>query len=131
MMRRIMSQTAKSFSTPNRGGQVPARVFGALIREARRRKKLSQRQLADQLPMSQANLSRIELGDHAPPSDALLEHLANILGIDPQELLRAAGRQPVGETFEALVLDKLDELRTGFGELRESIEHIEQILTDG
>jgi transcriptional regulator with XRE-family HTH domain len=106
--------------------KTPARTLGAIIREGRRRKKLSQRQLAAELPMSQANLSRVELGDHAPPSDGVLLRIAAVLEVDPRELLRAAGRQAAGATFEALVLDRFDKLSTDMNELREAVSRIEQ-----
>jgi transcriptional regulator with XRE-family HTH domain len=76
--------------------------------------------------MSQAHLSRIELGDHAPPSDAVLLRIAEVLALDPRELLRAAGRQAAGVTFEALVLARLDQLGTDLDELREAVKRIEQ-----
>lgn len=106
--------------------KTPARTLGSLIREGRRKKKLSQRQLAAELPMSQTNLSRVELGDHAPPSDAVLLRIAEVLELDPRELLRAAGRQAAGATFEAIVLDRLDNLSAGLDELRQAVARIEQ-----
>lgn len=106
--------------------KAPARTLGAIIREGRRRQKLSQRQLAAELPMSQAHLSRIELGDHAPPSDAVLLRIAEVLETDPRELLRAAGRQAAGATFETLVLDQLTTLNTRLNDLTAAIERIEQ-----
>lgn len=111
--------------------KTPARTLGAIIREGRRKKKLSQRQLAAELPMSQANLSRMELGDHAPPSDGVLLRIAQVLELDPRDLLRAAGRQAAGVTFEALVLDRLDQLSTNVDELREAIGRIEQAAAQG
>ncbi len=106
--------------------KTPARTLGSLIREGRRKRKLSQRELAAELPMSQTNLSRVELGDHAPPSDAVLLRIAEVLELDPRELLRAAGRQAAGATFEAIVLDRLDSLSTDLEELRQAVARIEQ-----
>lgn len=109
--------------------KTPARTLGSLIREGRRKKKLSQRQLAAALPMSQTNLSRVELGDHAPPSDGVLLRIAEVLELDPRELLRAAGRQAAGATFETIVLDRLDGLSAGLDELRQAVARIEQATT--
>lgn len=108
-----------------------ARALGSLIREGRRKQKLSQRQLAAELPMSQANLSRVELGDHAPPSDAVLLRIAEVLELDPRALLRAAGRQAAGVTFEAVVLDRLDMLQAGLDELRTAVARIEAAIASG
>jgi transcriptional regulator with XRE-family HTH domain len=108
--------------------KTPARALGSLIREGRRAKKLSQRQLAAELPMSQTHLSRIELGDQAPPSDQMLLRIAETLELDPRELLRAAGRQAAGATFEAVVLDRLDRLTGAVSELRDAIGRVEQTL---
>jgi transcriptional regulator with XRE-family HTH domain len=113
---------------PRQPEKASARALGSLIRDGRRKAKLSQRQLAAELPMSQAHLSRIELGDHAPPSDAVLLRIAEVLTIDPRELLRAAGRQAAGVTFEAIVLDRLDQLARGLDDLRSTVERIERQL---
>lgn len=108
--------------------KTPARALGSLIRDGRRAKKLSQRQLAAELPMSQTQLSRIELGDQPPPSDEVLLGIATALELDPRELLRVAGRQAAGATFETVVLDRLDRLTATIGELGEAIGRVEQAL---
>lgn len=105
-----------------------ARALGSLIRDGRRAKKLSQRQLAAELPMSQTHLSRIELGDQPPPSDEVLLSIAEVLELDPRELLRAAGRQAAGTTFEAVVLDRLEQLTATIDELVKAIARVEQTL---
>lgn len=109
--------------------KTPARALGSLIRDGRRAKKLSQRQLAAELPMSQTQLSRIELGDQPPPSDEVLLRIAGVLELDPRELLRVAGRQAAGATFETVVLDRLDRLTATIGELGEAIRRVEQTLS--
>src|ERR1700730_7683544 len=103
-----------------------ALALGARIKKAGRASKLSQRQLATELPMSQAHLSRVEAGDHTPPSDDVLLRIAEVLELDPRELLRAARRPAAGETFEKLVLDRLDALTETIGELHAAIARIEQ-----
>jgi transcriptional regulator with XRE-family HTH domain len=100
--------------------------LGGRIRQGRRAKQLSQRALAASLDMSQGHLSRLELGEHAPPSDEVLLRIAKELELDPRELLRAAGRQAAGATFEAIVLDRLDALTASVEELRLAVERIER-----
>lgn len=92
-------------------------AFGERIRTLRRAKKLTQRELAEQLPMSAANLSRIETGGYGPPSDEVIERLAEVLEADPLELLRIAGRQAGTGAFEQRVLSELAAIRSGLDRL--------------
>lgn len=71
--------------------------------------------------MSPGNLSRIETGDYGPPSDEVIERLAEVLEADPLELLRVAGREAGSEAFEQRVLAELAAIRGG-------IERIEAAL---
>ena len=103
----------------------PALRLGALIKQGRRRKRLKQETLASQLNMSQPHLSRIELGRHAPPSDEIIVRAAKLLDIDPRELLRAAGRQAAGATFEEITLDRLDEITSRLDDLQAAIDSVQ------
>lgn len=53
-----------------------AHAFGARIRSLRRARKLTQRQVAEGIPMSPGNLSRLENGELGPPSDEVIAKLA-------------------------------------------------------
>jgi transcriptional regulator with XRE-family HTH domain len=83
----------------------------------RREKKLTQKQLADRLPMSPGHLSRIETGDYGPPSDEVIERMAEVLETDPLELLRIAGREVGAGAFEQKVLAELAAIRSGLARL--------------
>lgn len=72
---------------------------------------MTQRQVAEQLPMSPGNLSRLENGEHGPPSDEVILKLADVLDGDSEELLRLAGRDTGGASFERQVLSELRSLR--------------------
>jgi transcriptional regulator with XRE-family HTH domain len=96
-------------------------AFGERIRTLRRAKKLTQRELAEKLPMSAANLSRIETGGYGPPSDEVIERLAKALDADPLELLRIAGRQAGTSAFEQRVLAELAAIRKGLDQLRDAL----------
>lgn len=85
-----------------------ALALGALVRKRRRDKGLTLGQLAKLIPMSASNLSRVELGSQGPPADESIERIAAALGIDADELLKAAGRAGSGQSFEQVVLEKLD-----------------------
>lgn len=58
--------------------------------------------------MSGSNLSRIELGAQGPPADEVIRRIAAAVESDADELLKAAGRYPSGQSFEEAVLAKLD-----------------------
>jgi transcriptional regulator with XRE-family HTH domain len=92
-------------------------AFGERIRRLRRARKLTQREIASELPMSAANLSRIETGDYGPPSDEVIERLAQVLDADPLELLGVAGRQAGTAAFEQRVLSELAAIRNGLERL--------------
>lgn len=85
-----------------------ALALGALIRKLRRERQLTLNHLAERVPMSASNLSRIELGSQGPPADEVIERIGLALEADPNELLRAAGRYATGQTFEETVLARLD-----------------------
>lgn len=102
-----------------------AHAFGARVRAARRAKKLTQRQVAEGIPMSPGNLSRLENGDHGPPADEVITKLAALLDIDVAELFKLAGRDVGGASFEGQVLSELQQLRretrAGFARLDSAI----------
>ena len=67
--------------------------FGKLIRQARRDKEYSQRELAKLIGVNFTYLSKLE-NDHAdyPPSNEVIQSLATHLDLDEQELTQLAGR---------------------------------------
>jgi transcriptional regulator with XRE-family HTH domain len=98
-----------------------ARAFGERIRSLRRAAKLTQRETAERLPMSPGNLSRLETGDYGPPSDEVIERLADVLEADRLELLRVAGREAGSGAFERRVLDELAAIRSGLDRLEAAV----------
>jgi transcriptional regulator with XRE-family HTH domain len=98
-----------------------AHAFGARVRTLRRNRKLTQRQVAEQLPMSAGNLSRLENGVHGPPSDEVILKLAEVLDADADELLRLAGRDTGGASFEGQVLNELRSLRQDLRLLKDAV----------
>ena len=99
-----------------------ALALGALVRKRRRDKELTLGQLAKRIPMSASNLSRVELGSQGPPADEVIERIAAALGVEPDELLRAAGRSSSGQSFEETVLDKLDAIGSDVRALRQTLD---------
>jgi transcriptional regulator with XRE-family HTH domain len=98
-----------------------AHAFGARIRSLRRSQKLTQRQVAERIPMSPGNLSRLENGELGPPGDEVIAQLADLLDADAAELFKLAGRDVGGASFERQVLGELQglrrDMRAGFAKL--------------
>ena len=98
-----------------------ALALGALVRKLRRDRRLTLDQLAERVPMSASNLSRIELGAQGPPADEIIERIGHALDADPAELLRAAGRYATGKTFEETVLARLDAIGRDVREVKKAL----------
>jgi transcriptional regulator with XRE-family HTH domain len=80
------------------------KIFGQFIRELRINQKEynSLREFARKVGLSPAYLSRIENEKEPPPSEAIIERMAEALGIDKYELFSHAGKIPTEflETFQ-------------------------------
>jgi transcriptional regulator with XRE-family HTH domain len=98
-----------------------ALALGALVRKLRRDRHLTLNALAERVPMSASNLSRIELGSQGPPADEIIERIGHALQTDPAELLRAAGRYATGKTFEETVLARLDAIGRDVREVKKAL----------
>jgi transcriptional regulator with XRE-family HTH domain len=100
-----------------------AAAFGARLRQLRRAAKLTQRQVAERVPMSAGNLSRIENGEQGPPSDEVIERLAEALETDAEELLALATRR--GERPDQLLREIRElrrEVRAGFARVEAPLD---------
>jgi transcriptional regulator with XRE-family HTH domain len=106
-----------------------AHAFGARVRSLRRAKKLTQRQVAERIPMSPGNLSRLENGEHGPPSDEVITKLAAILDIDAGELGKLAGRNVGGRILRAAgaqrAISPAQGLRAGNRDMRAGFERLD------
>lgn len=69
--------------------------FGQLISSARKKKGLSQRELAAQIGISGPYLNDIEHGRRNPPSGELVGKMAVALGIPEDHLCAVAGSMPI------------------------------------
>jgi transcriptional regulator with XRE-family HTH domain len=73
------------------------KAFGNRIRQLREEKKVhdprfSLRQFAEAVDLSPTFLSKMELGDFDPPKPDKIKKMAELLGIDADELLALAGK---------------------------------------
>jgi transcriptional regulator with XRE-family HTH domain len=68
--------------------------FGAYLRNLRRQKRLSQKELADMVDMDHTYLSKIETEVLPPPSEKNIKKLAQILEVSEDELLVLAHKTP-------------------------------------
>lgn len=80
-------------------------TFGLRIRELRKRKRLSQRDLAEKVGIDFTYLSKIENNKVPPPSDEVIRKLARELEADPEELLTLAGKVSQKEIRKAVAQD--------------------------
>jgi transcriptional regulator with XRE-family HTH domain len=101
-----------------------AHAVGSRLRQLRRAAKLTQRQVAERVPMSAANLSRIENGEQGPPADEVIERLAGVLGADTAELLTLAGRTAITTSSDTL----LRELRQLRAEIKDGLARVEAAI---
>lgn len=98
-----------------------ASALGTLLRRLRRERGLTLAELAEKIPMSASNLSRLELGTQGPPSDEVIERAAVALQVEANDLLLAAGRPSGGQSFEDVVLERLDAISKELQAIKGSI----------
>ncbi|WP_199337836.1 XRE family transcriptional regulator [Nostoc sp. FACHB-280] len=95
--------------------------FGKFIWQARRKKGLSQRELATKVGVDSTYLSKLE-NDHVEPSEKVIRSLAEHLSLNAEELIYLAGRmtQHDSEALEELVKANYKEMPALFRRVRES-----------
>lgn len=68
--------------------------FGQIIKDARKEKRITQRDLAKKIDVDFTYISKIETGALEPPSEAVINKIAKILDISSNELFLAAKKVP-------------------------------------
>jgi transcriptional regulator with XRE-family HTH domain len=66
--------------------------FGAFIRREREAKELGLREMAKKIGVSPTYLSKVERDEFPPPAEDKVRKIAEVLGLDADELLALAGR---------------------------------------
>ncbi|HEY9695641.1 MAG TPA: helix-turn-helix transcriptional regulator [Oculatellaceae cyanobacterium] len=107
-------------------------TFGKIIRQARKGKELSQRELAKLVGVDYTYLSKLE-NDHAgyPPSEDVINKLAVHLNLNEDELRHLAGRITPDDTkiFEELV-KKYKQVPTLLRRMRDEPEFAKKLLRE-
>lgn len=84
--------------------------FGERVRELRKERGLSQRELAAQSGIDFTYLSKIENARMEPPSEKVILNMAEALDTDPDELTLLAGKIP-SDVKERIDLEMIRMLR--------------------
>jgi transcriptional regulator with XRE-family HTH domain len=95
--------------------------FGAVIWQARRKKRLSQRELAVKVGVDYTYLSKLE-NDHVEPSEKVIRSLAKHLELNAEELIYLGGRMTEHDTeaLEEMVRANYKEMPALFRRVREN-----------
>ncbi len=78
--------TAVKFSIPFEMKAAKPLTFGAVVREARVKAGMSQRELAGLVGCSRCNLNRIERGGNSSPGLELVKRIASVLVIEARKI---------------------------------------------
>lgn len=109
-----------------------SQTFGKVIRQARKEKELSQRELAKLIGVDYTYLSKLE-NDHAgyPPSEDVIHKLALHLNLKKEELRHLAGRITPDDTevFEELVR-KYKQMPALLRRMRDEPEFAQKLLRE-
>lgn len=103
--------------------------FGSLIRQARKDKGYSQRELADKLGLDFTYLSKLEnnRADY-PPKEEVIRALATHLDLDAEELIFLAGRIPQND--EEFLKQHYKNMPTLFRRMRENPEFAQKVFQE-
>ena len=66
--------------------------FGAYVRQERKDREIGLREMAKKIGVSPTYLSKVERDDFSPPAEDKVRKIAEIFGIDVDELLARAGK---------------------------------------
>jgi transcriptional regulator with XRE-family HTH domain len=77
--------------------------FGEILRNLRKQRKVTQRQLADRVGIDFTYISKIESGTMDPPAEDKIIRIAEVLETEPEELILAANKIP--KSFQKLITE--------------------------
>lgn len=79
-------------------------IFGKQLKELRKIKHITQRELANKIDVDFSYISKIETGALDPPSEELIIKIAKVLGVDSEELILSAKKVP--SNFKELIIEE-------------------------
>ncbi len=82
--------------------------FGALVRRERELREIGLREMAKKIGVSPTYLSKVERDDFAPPAEDKVKLIAEILGLDADELLALANK--VASDLAAIIKEQPREM---------------------
>lgn len=88
-------------------------TLGEIIREARIEQRITQRDMANRLGCSDANLCGLE-SNKERPSNNMIEKLAKELGVDPLQLIIRANVMKFEDVMRKIPTEKLKTATAGF-----------------
>lgn len=68
--------------------------FGKFIRESRLKLNIGLREFAGKVGISATYISKMEVGEYAPPKEENIRKMAKILGLNEDKLITMAGKLP-------------------------------------
>ena len=68
--------------------------FGSLLRRLRKEKRITQRRMAELVGIDFTYISKIENGTMDPPAEDKIIRMAEVLEVDPEDLIIAANKIP-------------------------------------
>lgn len=86
-------------------------MFGPRIRQLRKEHDLTLRELAERVGVNFTYLSKIETGKGDPPSEETIRRLAQVLDVDPDQLILLADKLP--SDFERDLLNRREDQVAG------------------
>lgn len=109
------------------------KTFGELIKEARKEKKITQREMANLIGVDFTYISKIETGALEPPSEDVIKKISKILDIDDKELFIAAKKVPT--EFKNTIMEEDSTANMFFRKYPsltpEQLKKIEKIIEEG
>jgi transcriptional regulator with XRE-family HTH domain len=108
-------------------------TFGKLIRQARKAKELSQRELASLVGVNYTYLSKLE-NDHAgtPPSEEVIGRLAECLDLEADTLIYLAGRitEDDQKVLEEFIKENYEQMPVLFRKMKKNPKFAQKLLQD-
>jgi transcriptional regulator with XRE-family HTH domain len=103
-----------------------AKMLGDRVTSLRKKRGLSQKQLATKAGVSSSTISRLEKGEGIPGNDSIRQ-IARVLEVEDVTLLHLGGRALDPDSFEVLALKRLDRLAA---EQRAAFKRLEDKLAE-